>query len=64
MSREDTAMGGIPLLILGIGTIGALWFIAAAARKQVADLKGHPARSNFVKDHGEAPRPNMPGTEH
>ncbi len=57
-------MGGIPLLILGLGTIGALWFIAAAARKQVADLKGHPARSNFVKDHGEAPRPNMPGTEH
>jgi hypothetical protein len=57
-------MDGIPLLVLALGTLGGLWVIAAAARKQVADLKNHPARSNFVKEHGEAPRPNMPGTEH
>lgn len=55
---------GFPLLILAFGTIGALWFIAAAARKQVADLKGDPVRSNLIKDHGGAARPNMPGTEH
>jgi hypothetical protein len=55
---------GFPLLVLAFGTIGGLWFIAAAARKQVADLKHDPARSNIIKDHGGAPRPNMPGTEH
>ncbi len=55
---------GFPLLILAFGTIGGLWFIAAAARKQVADLKGDPRRSSIIQDHGAAPRPNMPGTEH
>ncbi len=55
---------GISLLVLALGTIGGIWFLAAAARKQVADLKGHPGRSNLIKDHGGAPRPNMPGTEH
>ena len=55
---------GISLLVLGLGTIGGIWFLAAGARKQVADLKGDPARSSLVKDHGGAPRPNMPGTEH
>jgi hypothetical protein len=55
---------GYPLLFLAFGTIGALWFLGAAARKQVADLKGDPRRSNIIKDHGGAPRPNMPGTEH
>ncbi len=55
---------GISLLVLGLGTIGGVGFLALAARKQVADLKNHPGRSNIVKDHGGAPRPNMPGTEH
>lgn len=55
---------GIPLLVLAFGTIGGIWFLAAAARKQVADSKGDPTRSNFVKDHGGPPRPNRPGTEH
>lgn len=55
---------GISLLVLALGTIGGIWFLAAAARKQVADAKGDPARSNLIKDHGGAPRPNMPGTEH
>jgi hypothetical protein len=55
---------GYPLLFLAFGTIGGLWVLGAAARKQVADLKGDPRRSNIIKDHGGAPRPNMPGTEH
>ncbi|MCE4224919.1 hypothetical protein HCU64_14240 [Methylobacterium sp. C25] len=55
---------GIPLLILALGTLGAGLFIAGKARKDVADLKGDPARSNLVKDHGGEPRQNMPATEH
>jgi hypothetical protein len=55
---------GIPLLILAIGTLGGIWFIAAAARKQVADAKGSPERSNIIHHHGGEPRPNMEGTEH
>ncbi|MDP4005788.1 hypothetical protein [Methylobacterium sp. NEAU K] len=55
---------GIPLLILALGTLGGVWFLAAAARKQVADAKGDPQRSTVIRDHGGAPRPNMPGTEH
>ena len=55
---------GFPLLILAFGTLGGIWFLAAAARKQVADAKGSPERSNLIHNHGGAPRPNMPGTEH
>ena len=55
---------GYPLLILALGTLGAVGFLAIGARKQVADLKGDPERSNLIKDHGGPPRPNMPGTEH
>lgn len=55
---------GISLLVLALGTIGGIFFLALGARKQVADLKNHPARSNIVKDHGGPPRQNMPGTEH
>lgn len=55
---------GISLLVLALGTIGGVGFLAIAARKQVADLKGDPERSNLIKDHGGAPRQNMPGTEH
>lgn len=55
---------GFPLLVLGLGTLGTLWVLAAAARKQVADLKGDPARSTIIRDHGGPPRPNRPGTEH
>jgi hypothetical protein len=63
--QEGTAMSeGIPLLILALGTLGVVWFLAAAARKQVADAKGAPERSNVIRDHGGAPRQNMPGTEH
>ncbi|MCJ2055060.1 hypothetical protein MKL09_00595 [Methylobacterium sp. J-048] len=55
---------GISLLFLALGTIGGVGFLALAARKQVANLKGDPERSNLIKDHGGAPRQNMPGTEH
>ncbi|MCJ2063050.1 hypothetical protein MKK63_10050 [Methylobacterium sp. J-088] len=55
---------GISLLFLALGTIGGVGFLALAARKQVANLKGDPERSNLIKDHGGTPRQNMPGTEH
>ena len=55
---------GFPLLILAFGTLGGIWFLAAAARKQVADAKGSAERSSVIQHHGDAPRPNMPGTEH
>ena len=55
---------GIPLLILALGTLGGIFFLAAGERKQVADAKGHPGRSNLIKHHGGEPRPNMEGTEH
>ncbi|WP_342167230.1 hypothetical protein [Methylobacterium sp. SD21] len=55
---------GIPLLILAFATLGGVWFMAAAARKQVADAKGRPERSAVIQHHGGEPRPNMEGTEH
>jgi hypothetical protein len=65
LAEEGTAMSqGFPLLILALGTLGGVWFLAAAARKQVADAKGSPERSSVIHHHGDAPRPNMPGTEH
>ena len=57
-------MNGIPLLVLAMGTLGGVWFLAAAARKQVADAKGDPSRSSVIHHHGGPPRPNMEGTEH
>jgi hypothetical protein len=51
-------------LFLAFGTLGGLLFLALGARKQVADLKNDPARSSIIRDHGGAPRQNMPGTEH
>lgn len=56
--------GGIFLLILALGTLGGVWFLAAASRKQVADAKGSPERSSVIQHHGGEPRPNMEGTEH
>ncbi|MBP31604.1 hypothetical protein [Methylobacterium sp.] len=63
--EEDYTMSqGFPLMILAFGTLGGIWFLAAAARKQVADAKGSLERSNLIHQHGGTPRPNMPGTEH
>ena len=55
---------GYPLLFLALGTLGGIWFLGVAARKQVADAKGSPERSSVIRDHGGPPRPNMEGTEH
>lgn len=55
---------GIPLLILAFATLGGVWFMAAAARKSVANSKGDPERSTVIQHHGGEPRPNMEGTEH
>ena len=55
---------GYPLLFLAMGTLGGVWFLAAAARKQVANSKGDPERSSIIHGHGGTPRPNRPGTEH
>jgi hypothetical protein len=55
---------GIPLLVLAFATLGGVWFLAAGARKQVANSKRSPERSSVIRDHGGPPRPNMEGTEH
>lgn len=55
---------GIPLLILALGTLGGIWFLAAGARRQVASAKGSPERSTVIRHHGGEPRPNMEGAEH
>ena len=61
---KGTAMSqGYPLLFLAFGTIGGIWFLAAAARKQVADAKGSSERSNVIHHHGGEPRPNLQGTD-
>jgi hypothetical protein len=49
----------LALLTLTIGVAAGL-----VMRIRVAQKKGDPARSSFVRDHGGAPRPNRPGTEH
>jgi hypothetical protein len=38
--------------------------VALVMRIRVAQKKGDPERSALVRDHGGAPRPNRPGTEH
>ena len=63
-SGDETMSEGIPLLFLALGTLGGVWFLEAATRKQVANAKGDPARSNVIQDHGGTPWPNMEGTEH
>ena len=55
---------GYPLLFLALGTLAGVWFLAAGARKQVANSKGDPERSSVIQHHGGELRPNMEGTEH
>ncbi|GJD43891.1 hypothetical protein AFCDBAGC_1752 [Methylobacterium cerastii] len=50
--------------VLAIGTIVVATVIAVWQRTRVAQKKHDPSRSAFVANHGEAPRPNRPGTEH
>ena len=50
---------GYPLLFLALGTLAGVWFLAAGARKQVANSKGDPERSSVIQHHG-----GEPSTEH
>ncbi|ACK84105.1 MAG: hypothetical protein ACAH20_15250 [Methylobacteriaceae bacterium] len=52
----------IPLL--AIVTIVLVAAFAIWQRARVAQSKNDPHRSAFTQAHGEAPRPNRPGTEH
>ncbi|WP_193763280.1 hypothetical protein [Methylorubrum sp. Q1] len=52
----------IPLL--AIVTIVLVAAFAVWQRARVAQSKNDPNRSAFTQAHGEAPRPNRPGTEH
>lgn len=52
----------IPLL--AIFTIVAVAAFAIWQRGRVAKAKNEPGRSSFTTHHGDAPRPNRPGTEH
>ncbi|ABY31433.1 hypothetical protein [Methylorubrum extorquens] len=52
----------IPLL--AIVTIVLVAAFAIWQRARVAQSKNDPQRSAFTQAHGEAPRPNRPGTEH
>ncbi|WP_210287474.1 hypothetical protein [Methylobacterium sp. R2-1] len=52
----------IPLL--AIVTIVLVAAFAIWQRGRVAQSKRDPQRSAFTQAHGEAPRPNRPGTEH
>ncbi|WP_375463800.1 hypothetical protein [uncultured Methylobacterium sp.] len=53
-------------LIIGLAVTTLVIVILAATvlRGRVAKSKGDTARSSFTENHGEAPRPNRPGTEH
>ena len=50
--------------VLAIGTIVVATVIAVWQRTKVAKHKHDPSRSAIISGHGEAPRPNRPGTEH
>jgi len=52
------------ILVLAIATLGIVIGVAMWQRARVASKKNSPERSAFTRDHGEAPRPNRPGTEH
>jgi hypothetical protein len=52
------------ILVLALATLGIVIGVALWQRARVAAKKNDPERSAFTKTHGEAPRPNRPGTEH
>lgn len=52
----------IPLL--AVVTIVAVAAFAIWQRGRVAQSKNDSRRSSFTQNHGEAPRPNRPGTDH
>lgn len=57
--QDQNLIFGLALVTFGI-VIAALLFM----RARVAAKKKSPERSAFIEQHGEKPRPNMPGTEH
>ena len=59
MSDNGQLIIALALMTLVIGVA-----VALVMRIRVAQLKGDPRRSSLVQHHGDAPRPNMPGTEH
>ncbi|GJE16332.1 hypothetical protein [Methylobacterium marchantiae] len=54
----------ILILVLAVVTLGIVIAVAMWQRGRVAKLKNDPERSAFLDNHGTAPRPNRPGTEH
>ncbi|MGV7032436.1 hypothetical protein [Methylobacterium symbioticum] len=52
------------IIALALMTLVIAVAVALVMRIRVAQQKGDPRRSSFIHDHGEAPRQNMPGTEH
>ena len=52
------------ILVLALATLAIVIAAALFMRARVAKSKGDPKRSSFTEQHGEAPRPNRPGTEH
>lgn len=59
MSDNGQLIIALALVTLVIGVA-----VALVMRIRVAQQKGDPKRSSFIRDHGGAPRQNMPGTEH
>ena len=59
-------MPGNEYLIAGLAimTLIVVIVVASVLRGRVAKSKGDMERSAFTETHGEAPRPNRPGTEH
>ncbi|WP_019907024.1 hypothetical protein [Methylobacterium sp. 77] len=55
---------GVLIFVLAIATFAIVIAVAMWQRARVAKLKHDPERSAFVDNHGTAPRPNRPGTEH
>ncbi|GEP07485.1 hypothetical protein [Methylobacterium oxalidis] len=54
----------ILIIVLAVATLALVIGAALWMRARVAQSKGDPKRSAFTQRHGEAPRPNRPGTEH
>ncbi|MDR7038222.1 MULTISPECIES: hypothetical protein [Methylobacterium] len=52
------------IIVLAVATLAIVIGVALWQRARVAASKKDPQRSAFTEQHGAAPRPNRPGTEH
>ncbi|MER2265516.1 hypothetical protein [Methylobacterium oxalidis] len=52
------------IIVLAVATLALVIGFALWQRARVANAKNDPRRSSFTEQHGGAPRPNRPGTEH